>query len=34
MVKKTKPKSDKAKEALANRGTFDSKHTNYGKPIH
>ena len=34
MVKKAKAKSDKAKEAMANRGTFDSKHTNYGKPIH
>lgn len=34
MVKKAKAKSDKAKAAMANRGTFDSKHTNYGKPIH
>lgn len=34
MVKKAKAKSDKAKEAMANRGTFESKHTNYGKPIH
>lgn len=34
MVKKAKAKSDKAKEAMANRGTFDSKHTDYGKPIH
>ena len=34
MVKKAKPKSDKAKAAMANRGTFESKHTNYGKPIH
>lgn len=34
MVKKAKAKSDKAKAAMANRGTFESKHTNYGKPIH
>ena len=34
MVKKAKAKSDKAKAAMANRGTFDSKHTDYGKPIH
>jgi len=34
MAKKAKAKSGKAKEAMANRGTFDSKHTNYGKPIH
>ena len=34
MVKKAKATSDKAKAAMANRGTFESKHTNYGKPIH
>ena len=34
MAKKAKAKSDKAKAAMANRGTFESKHTNYGKPIH
>ena len=34
MAKKAKPKSDKAKEAMTNRGTFESKHTDYGKPIH
>jgi hypothetical protein len=34
MAKKAKPKSDKAKAAMANRGTFDSKHTDYDKPIH
>ena len=34
MAKKAKPKSDKAKAAMAQRGTFDSKHTDYGKPIH
>jgi hypothetical protein len=34
MAKKAKPKSDKAKAAMANRGTFESKHTDYDKPIH
>ncbi len=27
-------KTDKAKAAMANRGTFDSKHTDHAKPIH
>ena len=27
-------KTAKAKAAMANRGTFDSKHTDHGKPIH
>ena len=33
-VKAGKPKSASAKAAMANRGKFDSKNTDYGKPIH
>ena len=33
-VKAGKPKSAAAKVAMANRGKFDSKYTDYGKPVH